>query len=75
MGLPNSATPMAKPKNLAEMVALATRLASDFNYVRVDFYEAAGSVYFGELTFTPGAGLCKMYPEGTQRQWGSLFID
>ncbi|MEA9392570.1 ATP-grasp fold amidoligase family protein [Acerihabitans sp. TG2] len=75
MGLPNSTTPMDKPKNLTEMVALATRLASDFNYVRVDFYEADGSVYFGELTFTPGAGLCRMYPEGTQHQWGSLFAE
>lgn len=75
MGLPNNATPMPAPKNLAEMVGLAKRLAADFNYVRVDFYEADGNVYFGELTFTPGGGLCKMYPEGVQHQWGSFFTE
>ncbi|NDL62588.1 glycosyltransferase [Enterobacteriales bacterium SAP-6] len=75
MGLPNNPTPMPAPKNLPEMVALAKRLASDFNYVRVDFYEAEGNVYFGELTFTPGGGLCKMYPENVQHQWGSFFTE
>lgn len=75
MGLPNSATPMPAPQNLPEMVALARRLAADFSYVRVDFYEADGNVYFGELTFTPGGGLCKIYPEGVQHQWGSFFTD
>ncbi|HEY0208684.1 ATP-grasp fold amidoligase family protein [Acerihabitans sp.] len=75
MGLPNNATPMPAPKNLPEMVGLAKRLAADFNYVRVDFYEADGNVYFGELTFTPGGGLCKMYPEGVQHQWGSFFTE
>ncbi|WP_413722625.1 ATP-grasp fold amidoligase family protein [Sodalis sp. RH23] len=75
MGLPNNPIPMPAPKNLPEMVTLAKRLAADFNYVRVDFYEAEGNVYFGELTFTPGGGLCKMYPEGVQHQWGSFFTE
>ncbi|WP_413730549.1 ATP-grasp fold amidoligase family protein [Sodalis sp. RH22] len=75
MGLPNNPVPMPAPKNLPEMVTLAKRLAADFNYVRVDFYEADGNVYFGELTFTPGGGLCKMYPEGVQHQWGSFFTE
>ncbi len=75
MGLPNNPVPMAAPKNLAEMVSLAKHIAQEFSYVRVDFYETNGSVYFGELTFTPGAGLCKMYPEGVQHQWGSFFTD
>jgi len=75
MGLPNNDIPMPAPINLEEMVQLAQRLAADFNYVRVDFYDVAGKIYFGELTFTPGGGMCKMLPEGVQQQWGSLFAD
>ncbi|WP_213990975.1 ATP-grasp fold amidoligase family protein [Sodalis sp. dw_96] len=75
MGLPNSPEPMAAPENLAEMLSLAKRIAEQFSYLRIDFYEAGGKIYFGELTFTPGGGLCKMYPQETQRQWGDFFTD
>ncbi len=35
----------------------ALKLASDFKFVRIDFYLINGGVIFGELTFTPLAGL------------------
>lgn len=75
MGLMNSEIPMVAPRQLEEMVAQAKILASQFSYVRIDFYESNNKVYFGELTFTPGAGLCKIYPEETQQKWGSFFLD
>ncbi|WP_413724741.1 ATP-grasp fold amidoligase family protein [Sodalis sp. RH16] len=75
MGLPNNPEPMPAPDNLEEMLSLATRITEQFSYLRIDFYEADGKIYFGELTFTPGGGLCKMYPQETQRQWGDFFTD
>jgi hypothetical protein len=52
-----------KPTNLDEMLALATKLSVGFGFVRVDFYNVQGRVYFGELTFTPAGGLIKYDPE------------
>ena len=46
-----------KPAKLDEMIEVCQKLASGFPYVRVDLYYASGKVYFGELTFTPGAGI------------------
>lgn len=43
------------PKTLDLMIKYATRLSADFKFVRVDFYEIDGEVFFGELTFIPAA--------------------
>ncbi|MEG3086985.1 ATP-grasp fold amidoligase family protein [Sphingomonas sp. PB4P5] len=45
------------PGRLAAMTAAARALAAPFDYVRVDLYDGLDGVYFGELTFTPAAGL------------------
>ncbi len=42
---------------LAEMTAAARALAAPFDFVRVDLYDGADGIYFGELTFTPAASL------------------
>ena len=44
---------LGKPASLDQMVYFAERLAEPFCYVRVDFYDLAGKILFGELTFTP----------------------
>ncbi|CUS34898.1 Glycosyltransferase [Candidatus Nitrospira nitrosa] len=51
-----------RPDHLEEMISLATRLSIGFGFVRVDLYNLAGRIYFGELTFTPTAGMMKMQP-------------
>lgn len=43
------------PLDFNKMKDYAEKLSSSFKFVRVDFYEIMGSVYLGELTFTPGA--------------------
>jgi hypothetical protein len=43
------------PSKFELMKEYAARLAAPFKFVRVDFYEADGRIYLGELTFTPGA--------------------
>ncbi len=45
-----------KPPNWDEMVKIAEKLARPFPFVRVDFYNIKGKIYFNELTFTPAKG-------------------
>lgn len=51
------------PKNLKLMLRLARILSENIPFVRIDFYEINGKVYFGEITFFPASGLKKFIPE------------
>ncbi len=64
---------IAPPKNFELMKKLAATLAEGFDFVRVDFYEVDGHVYFGEMTFTPGAGNFYYKSAGTDEYLGSLL--
>ena len=48
---------LPRPSRLEEMLHIVRTLAAPFPLVRVDLYEVGGRVLFGELTFTPAAGL------------------
>ena len=48
-----------KPKTLDRMFEFAEELSRGIPFVRVDFYEVNGKLYFGELTFYPSAGFDK----------------
>jgi hypothetical protein len=63
----------AQPQNWSEVVRIGTRLAEDFDYVRVDLYSTGDEVFFGELTFTHGAGLFPFRPDGYDFEWGRLL--
>jgi TupA-like ATPgrasp len=52
-----------RPANLGEMLGLAKKLSAGIGFVRVDFYNVKGRVYFGELTFTPAGGILKFNPD------------
>lgn len=60
---PRSVRPILKPYNLEKMLELAEELSRGIPFVRVDFYESGGKIYFGELTFYPGSGLEEFTPE------------
>lgn len=45
-----------RPKQLDKMFEFASILSKNIPFVRVDFYEANGKLFFGELTFYPSAG-------------------
>lgn len=60
---PRSETLVPKPARYETMVALAEKLAQGIPFVRVDFYDVDGRVYFGETTFYPGGGLEEFTPE------------
>lgn len=59
------------PTNLKLMLKLAKMLAEDMPFVRIDFYEINGSVYFGEITFFPASGLEKFVPKEWDKIMGS----
>lgn len=59
----NSSKKIDKPKKFDLMVKLAEKLSKTIPFVRVDFYEIGGKVYFGELTFYPGSGFEEFKPD------------
>lgn len=61
------------PINLKRMIELAEKLSKNFLFLRVDFYETNGKIYFGELTFYPSAGFGKFEPEEWDRKIGDMI--
>ena len=53
------------------MIQLSEKLAKDLPFVRIDFYEVNGRVYFGEITFFPGNGTEEFTPEEWDYTMGS----
>lgn len=45
------------PSNLNKMISLAEKLSAKEPFLRVDFYNVNGKIYFGELTFYPASGM------------------
>ncbi len=68
---PQSDEDLPKPKNLEVMVELARTLSKEFKFVRVDFYNVDGKIYFGEMTFYPCNGFGVFYPEEKDFEFGS----
>jgi glycosyltransferase involved in cell wall biosynthesis len=64
---------LVRPSNLDAVLEAAATLASDFEYVRVDLYAFDDRLYFGELTFTPGAGVLPFTPDRVDYEWGKLL--
>lgn len=52
-----------KPKTLKEMIRLSELMAEAFTYVRVDWYDVDGVLYFGELTFHHDGGFRPIIPQ------------
>lgn len=60
-----------KPETFEEMKFLAKKLSKDIPFVRVDFYDVNGQVYFGEMTFFPGGGWEPFIPQEWDYKFGS----
>lgn len=63
-----------RPKNYDKMIEFSEKLAKNIKFLRVDFYEINGKLYFGELTFYPGAGYEEFNPFEYDKLLGS-WID
>jgi len=62
-----------KPNNYEIMLELAEKLSKPFDYVRVDFYNINGKIYFGELTHYPGSGMGKFEPSSFAFELGKYW--
>lgn len=60
---PFSNLPIPMPNTFKEMKKIAGVLSKDIPFLRVDFYEINGNLFFGELTFYPASGFGKFKPE------------
>lgn len=63
-----------KPKNFDKMIELAEVLAKGIPFVRIDFYNVNGKIYFGEITFYPAAGIGKFEPSEWDEKLGEKLI-
>lgn len=52
-----------RPDNFDEMIKIAEKLCENWKYVRVDLYNVEGKIYFGEMTFSSGAGTEMVFPK------------
>lgn len=59
---PSSEKEIYKPNNFKKMMELAEQLSIGIPFVRIDFYEVNGIIYFGEYTFYPGGGTEEFTP-------------
>jgi hypothetical protein len=68
---PASSIPIVKPYCYNEMIKYAEIISEGIPFARIDFYEIAGKVYFGEITFFPGGGMESFEPEEWDYELGS----
>ena len=59
------------PANIAQMIKSSEKLANHLPFVRIDFYNNNGNVYFGEMTFFPDGG----FGELSSKEWEMNFGD
>ena len=72
-GHPNADVPPAKPEGFEKMKELAAVLSEGLPFVRVDFYETGGKVYFGEMTLYHWSGLRPFEPEEYDLTFGNMI--
>jgi TupA-like ATPgrasp len=62
-----------RPAHLAEMIAAARTLCGNLDFVRVDFYDTAERLYFGELTTSPECAMGRFLLEGLDGHLGGCW--
>jgi len=65
--------PPKKPENFDEMMEIAKKLSEGFIYVRVDLYVIEEGIKFGEMTFTPAAGIGKWGKQYSNQLIGEMI--
>lgn len=70
---PSSKEQIPKPVTFDKMKDAAERLSEGIPFVRVDFYEVQGKMYFGEITFYPASGFCAFEPKEWNFKLGEMI--
>lgn len=71
-GIPSSAEP---PVHMNEMFRLAEACALGLDFLRVDFYEVDGRLWFGEYCLYPASGLDPFVPDGLDFTLGRYWTE
>lgn len=58
------------PKKFNQMIEIARILSKGQKFIRVDLYNVAGKIYFGEMTFYPASGLEKWTTDNVDLKLG-----
>jgi hypothetical protein len=61
------------PATFDKMKEIAKEIAKRFKYVRVDFYDVDGKLYFGEITLHHGSGFNVFTPPEYDLRYGQLL--
>ncbi|EMF7616452.1 ATP-grasp fold amidoligase family protein [Providencia hangzhouensis] len=70
----SSLVPKEHHQLLLKAMELNKVLSQDFNYVRIDWYISNGYLYFGELTFTSGAGLSVSFGDDLEKLMSEWWV-
>lgn len=62
------------PPSFGEMKRIGKEIAGLFKYVRVDFYDVDGRLYFGEITLHHGSGFDVFVPEEYDYIYGRKLV-
>lgn len=73
-GFPRTSPEYEKSDGFELMKELACKLSQGLPFVRVDFFDVAGKIYFGEFTFYDWAGLKPFANEKWDRALGDKII-
>ena len=76
LSLPNkpySPSPIPIPIQFEKMKQFAEILSQNIPFLRVDFYEVNGKLFFGELTFYPASGFGVFYPQKWNLKLGEMI--
>jgi len=68
----NIKSPDSKNKDL--ILYYAEKLSYEFKFVRIDFFEFGGELYFGEFTFSPYSGFIKFCPDKYDLFYGEKIV-
>jgi hypothetical protein len=64
---------IGKPEDLLEMISIAKTLSEDIPVCRVDLYQSAQKIIFGELTLYTGNGFDKFTTDSLDKRFGDSF--
>lgn len=62
-----------KPTSFERMLEIGADIAKMFKYVRVDFYDVDGKLYFGEITMFHGGGYDEFFPAKYDLIYGEML--
>lgn len=64
---------MISHSDILKMVELSEMLSCNIPFIRVDFYNVNGNIYWGELTLYPASGFGCLYPQDADASLGRMI--